>query len=72
LHKNNSKHQENSMAAAEGQASPPQPETWHGVVLQTLERNDIRLAPYVPDRVLTTLSRISTPIHSSLPSPPRK
>jgi len=25
------------------------------VVLQTLKRNDIRLVPYVPDRVLTTL-----------------
>ena len=30
-------------------------ETWHGIVLQTLKRNDIRLVPYVPDRVLTTL-----------------
>jgi sulfopyruvate decarboxylase alpha subunit len=29
--------------------------TWHEVVLQTLKRNDIRLVPYVPDRVLTTL-----------------
>jgi sulfopyruvate decarboxylase alpha subunit len=29
--------------------------SWHEVVLQTLKRNDIRLAPYVPDRVLTTL-----------------
>src|ERR1700738_5106106 len=28
---------------------------WHQVVLQTLKRNDIRLVPYVPDRVLTTL-----------------
>jgi sulfopyruvate decarboxylase alpha subunit len=28
---------------------------WHEVVLQTLKRNDIRLVPYVPDRVLTTL-----------------
>ena len=30
---------------------------WHEVVLQTLKRNDIRLVPYVPDRVLTTLIR---------------
>jgi sulfopyruvate decarboxylase alpha subunit len=28
---------------------------WHEVVLQVLKRNDIRLVPYVPDRVLTTL-----------------
>ena len=27
------------------------------MVLQTLKRNDIRLVPYVPDRVLTTLIR---------------
>src|SRR5258707_11229631 len=32
-----------------------QEKTWHGVVLQTLKRHDIRLVPYVPDRVLTTL-----------------
>jgi sulfopyruvate decarboxylase alpha subunit len=29
--------------------------TWHGIVLQSLKRNDIRLVPYVPDRVLTPL-----------------
>src|SRR3979490_2063189 len=57
---------ENSMAVAEGQASPKVREekafdkaapekAWHDVVLQTLKRNDIRLVPYVPDRVLTTL-----------------
>jgi sulfopyruvate decarboxylase alpha subunit len=58
---------ENSMAAAEGQTSPktveekasheeaPHEKAWHEVVLQTLKRNDIRLVPYVPDRVLTTL-----------------
>jgi sulfopyruvate decarboxylase alpha subunit len=28
---------------------------WHDIVLQALKRNDIRLVPYVPDRVLTTL-----------------
>jgi sulfopyruvate decarboxylase alpha subunit len=38
------------MAAAEGQAS-----AWYDVALQALKRNDIRLVPYVPDRVLTTL-----------------
>ena len=39
------------------QASPQaaQKATWHGVVLQSLKRNDISLVPYVPDRVLTTL-----------------
>jgi sulfopyruvate decarboxylase alpha subunit len=44
------------MAAAE-QTSPglSHEPSWHGVVLQTLKRNEIRLVPYVPDRVLTTL-----------------
>jgi sulfopyruvate decarboxylase alpha subunit len=40
------------MAAAE-EKTPPQ--SWHEIVLQTLKRNEIRLVPYVPDRVLTTL-----------------
>ena len=40
------------MAAAEGQTSS---HAWYDVVLQALKRNDIRLVPYVPDRVLTTL-----------------
>ena len=45
------------MAVAEQRTSPQisQDPTWHGIVLQTLKRNDIRLVPYVPDRVLTTL-----------------
>jgi sulfopyruvate decarboxylase alpha subunit len=62
---------ENSMAVAEDQASESQASesqasptsqenraeemSWHEVVLQTLKRNEIRLVPYVPDRVLTTL-----------------
>src|SRR5215471_3087486 len=38
------------------QVSPEQvPQTWHGIVQQALKRNEIRLVPYVPDRVLTTL-----------------
>ena len=41
------------MAAAEEKTSPQM--SWPEVVLQTLKRNDIRLVPYVPDRVLTTL-----------------
>ena len=46
------------MAVAEEKTSPGATEkSWHGVVLQTLKRNDIRLVPYVPDRVLTTLIR---------------
>ena len=55
------------MAVAEGHASPQalsaspsdasRERAWHEVVLQTLKRNDIRLVPYVPDRVLTTLIR---------------
>ena len=49
------------MAVAQERTSPPVTEekpgekTWHGIVLQTLKRNDVRLVPYVPDRVLTTL-----------------
>lgn len=48
------------MAIAE-QHTPPQTshdkagKTWHGIVLQTLKRNDVNLVPYVPDRVLTPL-----------------
>ena len=40
------------MAAAEARTSP---QAWYDVALQGLKRNDIRLVPYVPDRVLTTL-----------------
>ncbi|SCB11366.1 sulfopyruvate decarboxylase, alpha subunit [Bradyrhizobium shewense] len=36
-----------------GQASGDN--SWHGIVLQTLKRNEISLIPYVPDRVLTPL-----------------
>jgi sulfopyruvate decarboxylase alpha subunit len=45
------------MSAAEGLTSPQTADarSWHQIVLQTLKRNDIRLVPYVPDRVLTTL-----------------
>ena len=31
--------------------------SWHGIVQRTLKRNEIRLVPYVPDRVLTPLIR---------------
>ena len=41
------------MADAEEKTSPEK--SWHGIVLQTLKRNEIRLVPYVPDRVLTPL-----------------
>jgi len=49
--------EENAMAAADGQMPPTGlgEKAWHEVVLQTLKRNDIRLVPYVPDRVLTRL-----------------
>jgi sulfopyruvate decarboxylase alpha subunit len=43
------------MAAAEEKTSPQM--AWYDVVLQTLKRNEIRLVPYVPDRVLTILIR---------------
>src|SRR5882757_7438336 len=53
---------ENKMAVAEQRTSPKSSDektsdekSWHGIVLQALKRNDIRLVPYVPDRVLTTL-----------------
>src|SRR5260221_5560156 len=58
---------ENKMAVAEQRTSPKTSDektsdekasdekSWHGIVLQALKRNDIRLVPYVPDRVLTTL-----------------
>jgi sulfopyruvate decarboxylase alpha subunit len=49
---------ETKMAVAEEKTSPEASEkSWHGIVLQSLKRNDIRLVPYVPDRVLTTLIR---------------
>src|SRR5580692_4803162 len=42
---------------ADGQMSPAGlgEKAWYEIVLQTLKRNDIRLVPYVPDRVLTRL-----------------
>jgi sulfopyruvate decarboxylase alpha subunit len=45
------------MVAADGQISPTGlgEKAWYEIVLQTLKRNDIRLVPYVPDRVLTRL-----------------
>ena len=49
------------MAAAEAQTSSTstaeklEGRSWHEIVLDTLKRNDIRLVPYVPDRVLTPL-----------------
>ena len=42
------------MATGEQQSSPSA-ETWHGIVLKTLKRNEVGLVPYVPDRVLTPL-----------------
>jgi sulfopyruvate decarboxylase alpha subunit len=42
------RHNKETKMAEEGQ-------TWHGIVLQTLKRNEIRIVPYVPDRVLTVL-----------------
>src|SRR6201986_1815553 len=46
------------MAVAEQRTSPqasPEQDTWYGIIQQTLKRNDIRLVPYVPDRVRTRL-----------------
>jgi sulfopyruvate decarboxylase alpha subunit len=49
--------EETSMVAADGQMPPAGlgEKAWYEIVLQTLKRNDIRLVPYVPDRVLTRL-----------------
>ncbi|BAC48437.1 bll3172 [Bradyrhizobium diazoefficiens USDA 110] len=48
---------ESAMAIAEQQTSTQGSGdgSWHGIVLQTLKRNEISLIPYVPDRVLTPL-----------------
>ena len=48
------------MAATAEQSSSQessQATTWYGILQQTLKRNEVRLVPYVPDRVLTTLIR---------------
>jgi sulfopyruvate decarboxylase alpha subunit len=42
-------------AKSSGDTASGDTTTWHGIVLQSLKRNDIRLVPYVPDRVLTPL-----------------
>ena len=39
----------------QAQGEQAQEKTWHGIIQQSLKRNDIRLVPYVPDRVLTPL-----------------
>ncbi|HJW79012.1 MAG TPA: hypothetical protein VJ526_10660, partial [Beijerinckiaceae bacterium] len=36
-------------------AGGDEPKPWHAVVRETLKQNDVRLVPYVPDRVLTPL-----------------
>lgn len=45
------------MAAADGHMAPVGlgEKAWHEIIVQGLKRNDIRLVPYVPDRVLTRL-----------------
>lgn len=45
----------NAQSAQEKAQEKPPEKTWHGIVVEALKRNDIRLVPYVPDRVLTTL-----------------
>jgi sulfopyruvate decarboxylase alpha subunit len=34
---------------------PPTPAPWHEIVLQALKANQVKLVPYVPDRVFTPL-----------------
>ena len=43
--------------AADGPTSPMSlgQKTWHEIIVQSLKRNDVRIVPYVPDRVLTRL-----------------
>ena len=43
------------MAKADENATATRP--WHAIVHDTLKRNEVRLAVYVPDRVLTPLLR---------------
>jgi sulfopyruvate decarboxylase alpha subunit len=52
---NHRRTRETGMAAADGHAASQTERSWHEIVLQTLKRNDVRLVPYVPDRVLTAL-----------------
>ena len=47
--------QKTSPQASPEQAPQTRQETWYGIVQKSLKRNEIRLVPYVPDRVLTTL-----------------
>ena len=42
-------------AKSSGETASGDTTTWHSIVLQSLKRNDIKLVPYVPDRVLTPL-----------------
>ena len=39
--------------ATEAEAATPR--SWHAITQETLKRNKVRLAVYVPDRVLTPL-----------------
>jgi sulfopyruvate decarboxylase alpha subunit len=60
--KNHTRLKGECMAIAEQHSSPeatqnPGDRSWHGIILQTLKRNEISLVPYVPDRVLTPLIR---------------
>jgi len=43
--------------AAREQASAGAGRSWHAITQETLKRNQVRLATYVPDRVLTPLIR---------------
>jgi len=43
------------MAEAHGLSEAASQTSWHAIVLGALKRNEIRLVPYVPDRVLTPL-----------------
>lgn len=58
------------MAAAAEQSSAQNQTTWYGIVQQTLKRNEVRLVPYVPDKVLTPLikSLHADPYFSTFPT----
>ena len=46
---------EKASAAVKTGAETAPPRAWHDIILQTLKRNEVKLVPYVPDRVFTPL-----------------
>jgi sulfopyruvate decarboxylase alpha subunit len=61
---------EGPISPGNSHAKPDHGTGWHDIVLQTLKRNEIRLVPYVPDRVLTPLikSLYADPFFNTFPT----